>query len=199
MGYKSKTIGLVTIADGNSKMGTLPVLSLVPGRDCGNCTHCIADCYAIKAWRQYADTRTAWTRNSDAAREDRTQYFADIDAYLTRYRPEAFRWHSAGDILDQDYYRQMCQLARRHPETDFLAFTKMHELDFRGRPANLSIVLSMWPGLRKPRKTLPLAWYQDGTETRVPADAIKCHGTCDQCGMCWDLAKTGHDVVLLKH
>jgi hypothetical protein len=41
MGQKSKKSGLVTIADGNSKLGVLPAISLIPGRDCGNCSHCI--------------------------------------------------------------------------------------------------------------------------------------------------------------
>jgi ferredoxin len=199
MGQKSKKIGLVTIADGNSKLGVLPAISLIPGRDCGNCEVCIKSCYALKAWRQYPGTRAAWERNSTAARDHRQQYFTDIGAYLTKYRPAYFRWHVAGDILDQDYFERMMRLARQHPATRFLAFTKMYGLDFRGRPRNLTIVLSMWPGLRNPTKSLPRAWYQDGTETRVPESAIHCPGNCETCGMCWDLPRIGRDVVFFRH
>jgi hypothetical protein len=199
MGYKSKHIGLVQIADGNSKLGLIPGISLVPGRDCGNCSHCIKKCYALKSYRQYENTRNAWQGNSLAARNNTAEYFASVREYVQQYRPAYFRWHIAGDILDQHYLDNMMQIAREAPFTKFLCFTKMHHLDFRGRPKNLTIVLSMWPGLAKGPKKLPRAWVQDGSEHRVPADAIPCPGFCESCGMCWHLPGLGKDVVFLIH
>jgi hypothetical protein len=62
---------------------------------------------------------------------------------------------------------------------------------------------SMWPGWGNAdavkAQGLSIAWMQDGTETRIPSDAMKCPGRCDTCGACWGLAKRGIDVVFKKH
>ena len=179
-------LGLINISDGNSKLGAIPNISLVPGRDCGNCSHCVKDCYAVKFWRIYPAVRNAWEKNSTAAK-DQKSFFRAIERYIKSRRPEYFRFHVAGDIKNQRYLDNMKLLASRYPQTRFLTFTKMHHLDFRNLPANLAIVASMWPGLELPEGTvrqLPKAWMQDGTDSRVPANAIPCPGRCDPCGTC---------------
>ena len=62
------------------------------------------------------------------------------------------------------------------------------------------ILFSAWPGMAflNPQGHR-VAWMQDGTETRVPADAIACPGNCESCGMCYELERLGHDVVFHKH
>lgn len=194
------------IADGNSKLGHIPNVSLIPGKDCGNCTSCVKDCYAIKFWKMYPTVKAAWSHNSDMARNQRLEYFSGVSEYLGKALSKGkavkwFRWHIAGDILDQDYLESMKAIARAFPETKFLAFTKMHHLEFAELPSNLTIVASMWPGLKMPRNVakLPKAWMQDGSEKRVPSDAIPCPGRCDQCMMCWHLPNIGKDVVFDKH
>lgn len=192
---------LISIAAGNSKLGRIPNVSLVPGRDCGNCAHCVKACYARKFFKMYPSVRTAWSKNSVAAHSSLRLYFRAIDAYIAKRAPKYFRFHVAGDILSQTYLGNMCKLARRYPGTAFLAFTKMHGLDYSNLPSNLTIVASMWPNQPIPAAVanLPKAWMQDGSETRIPADAIPCPGTCDQCGMCWALPQLGRDVVFHKH
>ena len=189
------------ISDSNSKLGKIPNISLRPGSDCGNSDPCIKNCYAVKIYRMYPNVRNAWSDNSTIARENPSQYFADIADYLETKRPKFFRWHVSGDILNQDYFGEMVALAIRFPETRFLAFTKMHMLDFSSAPVNLSVVVSMWPGLPVPENQahMPKAWMQNGAENRVPESAIECPGICDVCGMCWDLGKLGRDVVFNKH
>jgi len=190
---------LVSISPGNTKTGRIPAISLRPVADCGNCRHCARDCYALKAWQQYPVTREAWGRNSELARTARDSYFDQVGAYLERKHPEYFRWHIAGDILDQDYFNRMARVARANPETRFLVFTKMHSLNYRRRPDNLTVVLSMWPGAPRGRARLPRAWVQDGFEARVPDTAISCPGNCETCGMCWQLPKLQRDVVFKIH
>ena len=50
-----------------------------------------------------------------------------------------------------------------------------------------------------PRKCCPEGTMQDGTETRVPEDAIRCPGNCETCGLCYELPRLGRDVVFHKH
>jgi len=198
--YKSVTLGAATISHGNGKIGNTPNVSLLPVVSCPRGVPCArsGECYDQKACRLYPTVKAARTRNWKAASKRRAEYFAGIRQYLQRYSPKYFRWHVGGDIPDAGYYREMCRIAREFPNTKFMAFTKNHGLDFRGRPANLAIVFSMWPRWGDSKKRMPRAWMQDGTETRIPADAVECSGQCDHCGVCWNL-KPGQNVFFHKH
>jgi hypothetical protein len=128
-----------------------------------------------------------------------------IAAQVAQAKPPLFRWHVAGDILSNDYLRGMCQIAAANPGTHFLAFTKAFDIvnryaDRATIPDNLVIVFSAWPEMSflNPHGHR-VAWMQDGTETRVPEDAIECPGNCETCGMCYELERLGRDVVFHKH
>jgi len=99
----------------------------------------------------------------------------------------------------------MCRIADANSGTHFLAFTKAFEIvnryeDHAAVPENLVIVFSAWPGMRflNPHHHR-VAWMQDGTETRVPENSIECPGSCENCGMCYELERLGRDVVFHKH
>jgi hypothetical protein len=189
----------VKISSGNTKLGNMHNISLTPIKGCVNCQACKKSCYALKAYKMYANTRKAWNGNLRLARKDRCEYFAQIYLYLMKHKPKFFRWHVAGDILDQAYLDAMIGVAIDTPQTKFLCFTKAHHLNFKDLPENLSIVLSMWPTMPIPAINLPKAWMQDGTETRMPRNAIECPGNCETCGMCFALKKLGRDVMFHKH
>ncbi len=128
-----------------------------------------------------------------------------LQAWIAEYKPRLFRWHVAGDILSTDYLRGMRRIADANPQTHFLAFTKAFDIvncyeDREAVPGNLVIVFSAWPGMRfdNPHRHR-VAWMQDGTETRVPQDAIRCPGNCETCGLCYELPRLGRDVVFYKH
>jgi hypothetical protein len=119
-----------------------------------------------------------------------------------KHGPQFFRWHVSGDIPNQAYLNSMMAMARMHTDVKFFAFTKHFQLDYRRTPSNLTIIFSMWPGMRKPRHKKGVegfAWMQDGTERRVPKGAVECHGTCETCGMCFDIRAAGGHVVFHKH
>jgi hypothetical protein len=128
-----------------------------------------------------------------------------IATRVAKAKPRLFRWHVAGDILSTDYLGGMCKIAAVNPTTHFLAFTKafnivnQYEAD-QALPGNLAIIFSAWPGMEfdNPHGHR-VAWMQDATETRVPADAIECPGNCESCGLCYELPKVGRDVVFHKH
>jgi hypothetical protein len=124
---------------------------------------------------------------------------------VAKAKPRLFRWHVAGDILSENYLRGRCRIAADNPETHFLAFTKAFDIvngyeDREAGPSNLVIIFSAWPGMNfsNPHNHC-IAWMQDGTETRVPEQAIECPGHCWQCGMCFELPKLDRDVVFHKH
>ena len=132
-------------------------------------------------------------------------YFAQIAARVAKAKPRLFRWHVAGDILSENYLRSMCRIADENPDTHFLAFTKAFDIvnhyeDLHRLPGNLAIIFSAWPGMTfaNPHGHR-VAWMQDGTETRVTANAIECSGNCETCGLCYELPKVGRDVVFHKH
>jgi hypothetical protein len=162
-------------------------------------------CYALKALRLYPGTRKAWHRNELLAKHHPDSYFKQIAAKVAEAKPRLFRWHVAGDILNGDYLGGMCRIAAANPGTHFLAFTKAFEIvnrfeDCEAIPDNLVIIFSAWPGMEflNPRGRR-IAWMQNGTETRVPADALECPGHCESCGRCYELPKLGRDVVFDRH
>lgn len=196
----------ISISRGNSKLGSVINVSTVPRRCCPEGVPCAnGGCYALKAYRMYPATRRAWTRNERIARRHPDVYFSQIAERVAKVRPCLFRWHVAGDILSVEYLRGMCQVATENPSTHFLAFTKGFDIVNRyeylqALPDNLVIIFSAWPGMifANPHGHR-IAWMQDGTETRVPEDAVECPGNCESCGLCYDLPRLGVDVVFRKH
>jgi hypothetical protein len=153
----------------------------------------------------FPGTRAAWRRNEDLAKHHPDTYFMQIAAQVAEAQPRLFRWHVAGDILSSDYLRGMCRIAAANPGTHFLAFTKAFDIvnryeDREAVPSNLVIVFSAWPRMTflNPHRHR-VAWMQDGTETRVPEDALECPGNCAGCRSCFELERLGHDVVFHKH
>ena len=93
----------VKISVGNTKMGKVPSVSLPPIKACGNCGLCKNKCYAKKAYRLYPLVKRAYDSNYELATSNHYQYFEDIKKYLKNKKPKYFRWHVAGDILNQEY------------------------------------------------------------------------------------------------
>lgn len=181
------------ISGGNSKIGRVMNVSLMPVMTCGNCKECKYLCYDIKACLQYPGTViNARMRNTVLLRKDRGEYFHRIDAALSRRRKNKyFRWHVAGDIVDVDYFDRMVKLACKYPDFVFWTYTKMYNVvnewcswhvDKRGAiPSNLHVVFSEWRGM-------PMHNPYSFPEFRVvfKNDAVKptgfyCPGNCDIC------------------
>ena len=116
---------MIQIASGNSKMGRIPSVSLVPIDDCANCVDCADICYARKYFDRYPETRTAYRRNSRIFRQSPSEGVKQIGLWLDKRRtlPEFFRYHVAGDFLNQEHVTACIKLAK-FPTIKFLAFTK---------------------------------------------------------------------------
>lgn len=195
---------MARISRGNEKLGGIPNISLTSCVSCAKDAPCKKSCYANKLQFR-PNVRKAWAANLKQARANPAEFFLDVQAYLYKKQPKFFRWHVAGDILNAEYFKNIRYIAALFPKTKFLCFTKRHDLlkDIMSvcLPDNLAIIASMWPGWGDPEKVkgYSKAWMQDGTETRIPADAIECPGSCETCGACWGLSKIGKDVVFNKH
>jgi hypothetical protein len=205
----------VHITRGNKKLGKhVANISLPPVVTCPRGVPCTnSNCYAHKAWRQYPNVRQAWGENLAEYVMNPKGYFASIQRWLWRHKPSRFRWHVAGDIPNQEYLDGMIMIAKLNRLTRFLCFTKRYELEYKGIPSNLSIFISAWPGygivnvhssaeqvqvpgVQQVYHPLPIAWCQDGTETRIPLGAYECPGSCEQCDHCWERRT---DVWFHKH
>ena len=118
----------VKISEGNSKLGAIPSVSLIPVMDCGNCAICAKSCYDLRNDLIYKEVIKTRAINSAIYHEDPERYFKEIDGYLDYRYPRAFRFHIGGDIQDKWYLDKMCEIARKHKDTKFLAFTKMFDV-----------------------------------------------------------------------
>ena len=198
--------GTVTISRGNSKIGNIPNISLPPIKSCKNCSLCKKDCYALKSYRQYKEVKKCWNDNFKAYGGNENAYFKAIETTLSKIKDlNYFRWHISGDIQNQLYLDSMSYIAEQFPNTRFLAFTKMYDLDYSRIPDNLAIIISLWPGITEkdiPEKNqcMPMAYMYDGTnENEIPLKAVPCSGNCETCGQCFFVQETGIDVVFHKH
>ena len=195
------TVYQIHVSRGNSKMGAVLNSSMPPGESCPDDAPCLGTgCYACRPYKRLKEVAANWAENLAYYLADPAGYFRDLEAHIIVAKPDMYRSGVGGDMPDQAYLAGLYAMARRHPGTKFLAFTKRHSFNFRGRPRNMSIVLSMWPGWGNTTKRMPRAWLNDpaNPDPRIPADAIKCSGKCESCGICWDLAQLGHDVVLKR-
>ena len=199
---------LIHISKGNIKTGAIPSFSLPSGITCSKeaCATCYKEnCYAQKLERLRKTVRNAWSENYQVATTDLPFLESYLDKFFSKPNaPRLFRIHVGGDFFSWDYFCMWIRIAVAHPQTRFLAFTKQTDIIrptvFGALPKNFALVLSAWPGVpldEELRKRLPVAWVDDGKETRIPEDAIRCPGNCETCTSCWAL--DGKDVVFKKH
>jgi len=198
--------GLIYISEGNAKLGGIPSLSLPPRTSCPRGIPCRRQCYAKRMEGYRPSVVATWKRNWKLYKTDPDAYFAQVADWFAAKGinpPRFFRWNTGGDIPDARYMAGVLEIARAFPATRFVLFSKAVELlpSRRNLPANLQIIISMWPGWTPPKipRGYRRAWMQDGTENRTPESAIECPGRCEQCGMCWQLDKVKRDVFFHKH
>lgn len=203
---------IVRISKGNMKLGTkIPNINLSPPKSCAKMPCLNTGCYAMKAYRQYPNVKESWDFNYNLFRENPEAYFDMIIDKLSRKKSsnrKYVRWHSAGEIINQEYVDGMFRVARAIPKTRFLCFTKKYGLNYSDRPENLAIIFSTWPNLYPPKRlieTHPIAWMNDHsekTETKIKEEsknAMNCPGSCETCKACWHIHENKHDVIFAKH
>lgn len=195
----------VNISKGNSKMGLIYSVSLPPITSCRKNAPCAKGCYALKGTFLFPNVTNSYKNNLDFFNESPKEFELSILKQLPMYG--VFRWHVAGDILNDDYFLMMIRIAKKLKNVKFLAFTKKYELvnEYLSQgnkiPKNLKIVFSAWNGLDlKNENKFSVAYVHDenNLDTRIPKNALPCNGDCSQCMVCWGLRKN-QSVVFAKH
>lgn len=197
----------VSISKSNSKMGSIPSVSLPSVVTCRECD-CHKKCYARKLERLRPAVRNAYKRNLDILTSDPDTYWREVEASIMMSR--FFRFHVSGDIPDAAYFDKMTEIAERNQHCQILCFTKKYEIvnnyisDSWALPENMHLVFSAWDNLPLDNPyELPVAYvrFRDG-HTDAPEGAIDCSGNCTECattdGGCWSLQK-GESVVFNEH
>ena len=198
----------VKISQGNSKLGTIPSVSLPAGVTCRSDCECSKKCYAKRLERMRPSVRQAYKHNYDLLNSDPNTYWREVEASIMMSR--FFRFHVSGDIPDAAYFEHMVDIARTNTHCEILCFTKKYDIvnshiNIIGKlPKNLHIIFSGWHDIEMVNPyNLPEAHvrYRDGSTT-AREDAKLCGGNCTECaitdGGCWT-AKHGEQVVFNEH
>ena len=188
--------------------GAIATVNLPAVITCREDAPCYKQCYARRGNFAYSTVKGGIQKNLDAYLENPEGFFKVIDAELNMIPYKFFRYHSSGDIVNEQYLDLMCKLARKHKATKFLCFTKKYEmvntyLDTHRKPSNLILVLSNWDEWKCDNPhNLPTSYVKFNDETEIPKKAISCSGFCGECvnteSNCWNLKK-GQSVYFKKH
>lgn len=204
----------VQISTSVSKLGpTIPTVNLpavITCRKDAPCAKCAAQgggCYAMKGHWLYTVVKERLAKNLEAYKINSKLYFDMIAQEFDNYKYA--RFHSSGDIVDEQYLAGMCRVARKCKGTQILAFTKKFELvnDYIASghriPSNLHIVFSQWDGFVPENPyNFPMTYVyfpkKPERNVNIPNHAIPCSGSCSSCHACWSLKK-GQAVYFKKH
>lgn len=202
----------IKISPGNSKLGSIPSISLPAGTTCRDDCECRAKCYANRLERIRKSVRDAYHHNYQILKCTPDTYWREVEASIMMSR--FFRFHVSGDIPDKNYLIHLIDIAERNSHCEILCFTKkfsivndvVAEMISGGEslPENLHLIFSGWKNLKMENPFLfPEAHvkFKDGTTT-AREDAVECGGNCTECalteGGCWTL-KSGEQVVFDEH
>ena len=194
----------VSISRGNSKMGDVPSVSLVPYFTCPAGVHCAGACYAAKLANFRPSVLAAWARNTVLALEYPAIFWAQVRGALAMTR--FFRFHVSGDIPNVEYYNELLGAARDNSHCSILVFTENRALVNNGGeiPENLKIRFSgAFLGIPADENPRNIPETRIINEKFLPADNWKiCPGNCFNCACrgtgCWTL-QPGETIAFRQH
>lgn len=173
----------VSISDANRKV-PCPNVSKAPVITCPNCNKCMHECYDIRDCYSHGydgDVVKARAKNTSIFKRSRNKYFFDIAIYLLKHRPEYFRVHVGGDMVDRDELERWYKIAEAFPGTKFWTYSKTWWVYDGARPANFGVMLSPWEGMtvNNPGGLPEFRVVRPGDT--APAGAWTCPGACAVC------------------
>lgn len=119
---------------------------------CPQAGQCKTYCYAMKGgYVQWKNSSMAQTRLLNFLVNDPDGFMRELDKEITeaekKYNKKktkvAIRWHDAGDFFSPEYLNSAYSLAKKHPNTDFYAYTKIASVAHSAKPKNFKINFSM--------------------------------------------------------
>ena len=202
----------VDLMEGNEKTGeNCRTVSLIPGADCVNCSHCLGECYDV---RNVCITDTVIyqrAKNSAIHKADPERYWKEISEQIKLLMVTELRLNVGGDFTNEDFF-YIEKVAKENKSCDILFFTKNYDglnafLDKRNgrKPKNMQVIASVWEGMPFDNKwNVPCSHvlHNDGRTTAPEYGSVYCGGNCSACHYfkqgCWTL-KRGDNVVFLYH
>jgi len=190
---------LVSISTGNTKMGKVQSVSLLPILTCpARCNGTCGDkCYARKLALLRPSVARAYARNTAVARFAPGVFFKVVSEAMKSAR--FFRFHVSGDILNYDYFSNVVRSVASAPHCEVLIFTKRFEMvnryiDNNGPlPRNMHLLFSGWTNLFpteggwNPHHLPETTVYAKDEDIRP--EWTLCGGNCLDCaihdGGCW--------------
>ena len=202
----------ISISKAVAKLGpSIPSISLTPALSCRKDAPCASGCYAKKGNFKYEKVKNCYLKNYNFYMDHPQEYFKEIISFLNDglVSYKYFRWHTAGDIVDNAYLLGMIETAKKCKNVKFLCFTKKFNLinEFLSQgnkiPNNLHIVFSAWHNAFKVNNpyNLPVAYVffkRKELNPDIPELALPCSGDCSNCLACWSLKK-GQSVYFNQH
>ena len=113
----------------------------------GATRECFRRCYAIKASKQYSNTRLARSVNylltfDPLFEQNMIISIKELQAKLGS-RLVGYRIHESGELYSQQYLNAWIQIARSIPRLRFACYTKANGLNFSSVPQNMVILRSI--------------------------------------------------------
>ena len=202
----------VSISSGNTKMGKVASVSLLPILTCpGRCDGTCGDkCYAKKLALLRPTVARAYARNTAVARFAPHAFFEAVAVAMQK--AEYFRFHVSGDLPSYDYLHRVIRACTSAPHCQVLMFTKRYELvnkyiwEYGDLPHNLHCLFSGWTNLfpteygYNPHHLPETTVYAKDEDIR--SEWTLCGGNCLDCaihdGGCW-AAKPGETIAFKSH
>lgn len=203
---------LVTISAGNTKMGKVASVSLLPVLTCpARCNGTCGDkCYAKKLAILRPSVARSYARNTAVARLAPEAFFRAVRKAMAK--AEYFRFHVSGDILNAAYFHEVIRSCKSAPDCHVLMFTKRFEMVNKyvwegGKiPDNLHLLFSGWTNLFPTEYGYNPYHFPETTVYAKDEDLrpewTPCGGNCLDCaihdGGCW-AAKPGETIAFKIH
>lgn len=212
--YWANSSNLISVNNGNAKTGAICFTLSFPRCSCAKDVPCRKDCYCSKGHQQWPTVLGAYWRNWRIWNENPELFEKQLDAFIDFAGIPLFRYMDCGDIPSREFLDLMFRVAKGHPDTKFLAYTKKYalvneKLDEEALPENLTIRFSHWDvkweleSYSNPHN-LPDTYVEFKDERltpTLPEKAFVCQGgketTCSACRVCFN--KKVQHVIFHQH
>lgn len=134
------------LVKGNSKLYNILIFDLPAISTCLNCGDCKDKCYAMKAQRQYVDTRIFRDCNLALYNKSPEVLKNLIVNQLLKAKQTTVRIHSSGDFFNQGYIEFWSYIISMFPHINFYAYTKVDKIlnfDSLNQLPNFNLITSI--------------------------------------------------------
>lgn len=162
--------------------------------ECGGHKRICKSCYSYSSLNAYRkNCQPAFQRNSDILASDQP---IDIPKLNDLY----FRFHSHGELINDDHFIKYCEIADANPQTTFALWTKRVEFVRRNKvyiPDNLILIYSN-PIIDQVMKEPPRGFHRVfNNVSKSYGGEANCTGQkCMECLVCY---KFDTDKVIIEH